>query len=62
MDTTRLLEKYEANHAIDSCTADLERFYAELVEKQINSTFDAYSPKWADQQRTFLAMCRTIYV
>ena len=58
MDTARILEKYEANHAKDTCTADFERTFGDWLERDLTGRKDAYSPSWAEQQRVFLALCR----
>lgn len=58
MDLTRMLEKYDANHAKDTCTADFEGTFGDWMERELSGTRDAYSASWAEQQRVFLALCR----
>ena len=54
MDTMRLIEDYEARHAKDDYTTDLELILGGLNEDETDSK-EMYSPKWAERQITFLA-------
>ncbi len=53
MDATRLIEEYEASHAKDDYTTDLELILGGLNDDETDSK-EPYSPKWAERQITFL--------
>ena len=53
MDTTRLIEAYEAEHGNDDYTTDLERLVIGLMADDTPDRL--YSPKWAEEQMAFLA-------
>jgi hypothetical protein len=57
MDTTKLLEEYEANHARDDYVTDLEVLFCDLIDEEMLDSSEVYSPEWAERQAEFLVRC-----
>jgi hypothetical protein len=57
MDATKLVEEYEAKHAKDDYTSDLELLFSSLIDDETTSITELYSQRWAARQTAFLASC-----